>query len=370
MGPKMGAGKRMCALLTRDRGEDPVGHASTYDRIIIAELPKPWPRRAIDGPGASQALLGLVDRFQALRKKTFREGEEAGVKDRGLNVALIHVAPDPDYSLPGHRRVFHFRRPKEPFSAYCKEEFQAPEADVTDLLEALLYREPTHRWQETLEGSAANVRELLVCTHGSRDTCCGTFGYPLYAKLRRVADSTAGELRVWQATHFQFHRFAPVVLDLPEARIWGAVDPDRAETLALRNDPPHTLRNFYIGWAGVESGYIQAAEREALIQEGWVWTAYRKSGRLIQLNEREERAQVQLDFASPDEGTAGSYRANVEVVEHVPGLVGCFSPGQTRDAAQYRVSRVRRNVWAAQPTNGRQRIERVEEALIPTSPCD
>ena len=66
MGPKIGAGQRMCAVLTRDRGEDPVGHASTYDRIIIAELPKPCPRLAIHGPAASQALPDLVDHSQTL----------------------------------------------------------------------------------------------------------------------------------------------------------------------------------------------------------------------------------------------------------------------------------------------------------------
>ena len=360
----------MCAVLTRDRGEDPVGHAFPYNRIIIAELPKPWPRRVINGPGASQALVDLVDHFQTLRRRAHQEDGEAGVKAQGLNVALIHVAPDPLYSSPGHRRVLHLSRPKEPFSAYCKEEFQAPEADVAGLLEALLYQKSTHQWQEALEKSAGGVRELLVCTQGSVDTCCGTFGYPLYSQLRRLADSAAGELRVWQATHFQYHRFAPVVLDLPEARVWGAVSPDRAETLALRNRPPYTLRNCYIGWAGVEQGYMQAAEREALIREGWDWTTYRKSGRFIQLDEGEERAQVQLDFASSDEEIAGSYLATVRVVEHVPGLVGCLSPGQSRDTAQYCVSGIKRRVWARKPTNGRQGTEKARDVIISTSPCD
>ena len=369
MGSKIGAGQRMCAVLTRDRGEDPVGHASTYDRIIIVELPKPWPRLAIHGPGASQALLDLVDHFQALRRRVHQEDGEAGVKTQGLNVALIYVAPDPEYSSPGHKRVFHLSRPKGPFSAYCKEEFQVPAADATDLLEALLYQKPTHKWQGALAKSTANVRELLVCTHGSRDTCCGTFGYPLYANLRRIADSASGELRVWQATHFQYHRFAPVVLDLPEARVWGAVSPDRAETLALRNRPPHALRNCYIGWAGVEQGYMQVAEREALIREGWHWATYRKSGRFIQLDEREERAQVQLDFASSDGEIAGSYLATVEVVEHIPGLIGCLSPGQSLDAAQYRVSGIKRRVWARKPTNGQQGTEHTEDVTISTSPC-
>ena len=365
MGPKIGAGQRMCAVLTRDRGEDPVGHASTYDRIIIAELPKPWPRPSTNAPSTSQALRDLVDHFQTLRMRAYWDDGEAGVKARGLNVALIYVAPDPEYSSPGYKRVFHFSRPKEPFSVYCKEEFQVPEADATELLEALLYQKSTHKWQEALVKSIANVRELLVCTHGSRDTCCGTFGYPLYANLRRIADSTAGALRVWQATHFQYHRFAPVVLDLPEARVWGAVSPDSAETLALRNISPHTLRNCYIGWAGVEQGYMQAAEREALIREGWDWTTYRKSGRLIQLDGGEERAQVQLDFASSDEEIAGSYLATVEVVEHISGLVGCLSPDQSLDAPQYRVFGVKRRVWARKPTNGRQGTERAKDGSFP-----
>ena len=101
-----------------------------YERIIVAELPKPWPRRAIDGPGASPALLDLLDRFQALRRRASWEYGEAGVKARGLNVALVHVAPDPVYSLPGHRRIFHLTRPQGPFSAYRKQEFQVPEADA------------------------------------------------------------------------------------------------------------------------------------------------------------------------------------------------------------------------------------------------
>ena len=365
MGPRIGAGQRMCAVLTRDRGEDPVGHASTYDRIIIAEIPKPWPRSATNAPGVSQALPDLVDHFQTLRMRSYRDNGEAGVKAQGLNVALIYVAPDPEYSSPGHKRVFHLSRPKEPFSAYCKEEFQVLEAGVTGLMEALLYQKPTHQWQKALERSAGRVRELLVCTQGSVDTCCGTFGYPLYSQLRRLANSAAGELRVWQATHFQYHRFAPVVLDLPGARVWGAVSPDRAETLALRNMPRYMLLNCYIGWAGVEQGYMQAAEREALIREGWYWTTYRKSGRLIQLDGGEERAQVQLDFASSDEEIAGSYLATVEVVEHIPGLVGCLSPDQSLDAPQYRVSGVKRRVWARKPTNGRQGIERAKDVIIP-----
>ena len=342
--PDMNDRMQMCSLITRDRREDPVGHAVPYDRIIITELPKPWPRLATDGSGASQALRDLVNHFQALRKMAHQEEGEAGVKARGLNVRLIYAAPDPEYSLHGQRRVFQLRRPKEPFSAYCKEEYVVPEADVAGLVKALLYEESSHRWQGALAQDATRFRDLFVCTHGSVDTCCATFGYPLYRELRGLANCGAGSLRVWQATHFQFHRFAPIVLDLPEFRCWGSLDLAHAKALALRNRPPNELRNCYIGWAGVEQGYLQAAEREALVREGWDWTTYLKSGRITQMDEVEEWAQVQIDFVSTDGRIAGSYLATVEVIEHVDGLVGCLSRGQTRDAAQYRVSRLKRSI--------------------------
>ena len=340
----MDARNEMCSLHTRGLGEDPVGHASPRDRIIITELSKPWPRRATHAAGAGQALRDLVDHFRTLRMKAHQEEGQAGVKTRGLDVGLQHVAPDPEYSLPGHARVFHLRRPRGPFSSYCKEEYQVRETEVAGLVEALLYGKSTHQWQGALDKSTTNVRDLLVCTHGSVDTCCATFGYPIYRKLRSLADRSAGRLRVWQATHFQYHRFAPVILDLPEARSWGAVGPNHAEALALRNRPPVSLRDCYIGWAGVEQAYVQAVEREALVHEGWDWVKYHKSGQVIKMCQGEERAEVRIDFASADRDIVGSYLATVEVIEHIRARVGCLSPGQTRDAPQYRVSGLKRTL--------------------------
>jgi len=58
----------------------------------------------------------------------------------------------------------------------------------------------------------------LVCTNGQRDRCCARFGLPTYAALRE----RLGE-RVWQATHLGGHRFAPNVLVLPNACLYGRV---------------------------------------------------------------------------------------------------------------------------------------------------
>ena len=113
---------------------------------------------------------------------------------------------------------------------------------------------------------------------------------------------------------------------------------------------------------------MQAAEREALVREGWAWTAHRKSGRFIHVDQAEERAQVHLAFASPDGETTGGYVATVEVAGYVSAPVGCLSPGQSRDAAQYRVSDVRRSVWSEKPASEQQQTKRIENRAIPASP--
>ncbi len=85
-------------------------------------------------------------------------------------------------------------------------------------------------------GALEQVEPLyLVCTHGARDRCCAKWGMPVFKRLCALAgDSGAG--RVWQASHLGGHRFAPVVLTLPDGYVYGRVGIDgdvEAETERL-----------------------------------------------------------------------------------------------------------------------------------------
>lgn len=72
-----------------------------------------------------------------------------------------------------------------------------------------------------LAAAATRVEETqyLVCTNGQRDLCCARFGLPVYAALK---ERVAG--RAWQVTHLGGHRFAPNLLTLPDACLYGRVD--------------------------------------------------------------------------------------------------------------------------------------------------
>lgn len=58
---------------------------------------------------------------------------------------------------------------------------------------------------------------FAVCTHGSRDTCCGTFGPAVAAAL-----AGAGA-EVLEVSHPGGHRFAPTILAFPEFRCYGSL---------------------------------------------------------------------------------------------------------------------------------------------------
>ena len=325
----------MCSRLARESGEDIVGHAFEYGRIVVTELPKPWPRDPSSATGYARGLHELAARFYDLKMKVYQEHGQGEVVARGLDAVLHHVAPDDEYSQPGYAKVWHLKRPEGPFSEYHKDEYLLPQDEAARLLEALLFQKSITEWEGAVINDAGSVRDLLVCTHGSVDTCCATFGYPTYRKLRELADRSGGGLRVWQATHFQYHRFAPVILDLPEVRYWGMVGPEHAEALALRDAHPSALRDCYIGWAGVEQEFAQAAEREAFVREGWKWISHPKSAQVSRTDMAKNRTVVRIDFS--DEDFIKGYLATVEVIERVPGLVGCLYPGQTVEAPQYRV---------------------------------
>jgi hypothetical protein len=58
--------------------------------------------------------------------------------------------------------------------------------------------------------------QLLVCTNGTRDTCCALLGRPV-----ALAAADAAPRRVWEVTHTSGHRFAPTTVLLPSGYLHG-----------------------------------------------------------------------------------------------------------------------------------------------------
>ena len=312
--------RRLCSVVSKEAGEDPAGTTTYFERYLLVEVAAPWKddvSRSRHFPEGLQELVfaawnrKLLDRFQA-------------------------IMPDTEYSREGYTRFLYFRKPPGAFASYEKDDFLVPDDELLPAVKALLDGPEAFSRFERYRQDTAGMRDILVCTHGSNDVCCGKFGYQLYEDLRwRYAGD---DLRVWRTSHLGGHRFAPTLVDLPGGHSWGHLEPWAVENLILRNGPVWDLRRFYRGWSGLESIFEQISEKEILCHEGWDWTTYRKSGRVLDVSENGSCAEVRIEYESPG-GVSGAYEATVETVGSVMTLVDSGT-SELKSARQYTVSRL------------------------------
>jgi hypothetical protein len=341
---------RFCSLISQANGEDPIGSAPVTDGWLIVELPQPWSAQLLQSAPEIQPVLTLIKTLAL----------------NGIRVRPIAIAPDREYSLPGYTRLLFYARPSEKFTVYDKQEYLLPKSDVAPLAIALLQQlagQPNilKRFQRYRQQDGP-LRDLLVCTHGNVDAACARFGFPIYNQLRKhYADRN---LRVWRCSHFGGHQYAPTLLDLPEGRYWGHLEPDLLDALVYRTGDLARLARCYRGWAGLGK-FEQIAEREIWRQEGWAWLTYQQQGQVIRLGEsclkrglrmllqgipskrlrvlldRSKQdaawAEVQIDYVTPT-GQDGSYRARVEVSGQILTAIRSAEPLELVPVNQYRVS--------------------------------
>jgi hypothetical protein len=243
---------QLCALVSKANGEEPIGSAAHFEICLVMELTLPWPK---DAWQAAHLPAGLLDLFKR-------------VEAQGVKLRPQAVIPDPDYSKPGYTRLICYRRPAARFSRYQKQEYLVPDGQVTALAEALLEQPSALSRFEPYRQETDHIREILVCTHGSRDTCCGSFGFRIYEPLRRDY-ATSETLRVWRTSHTGGHRFAPTLIDFPEGRYWGRVEADILDNLLHRRGSVVDLAESYRGWSALTT-LEQVAERDIWLQEGWI----------------------------------------------------------------------------------------------------
>ncbi len=323
MGRETPSERRLCSLVSRANGEDPIGSAKTVENRLVVELPQPWQRDALGSRRLVEGLRPVVE----------------GSRDGGLLDAFSAILPDREYSRKDHTRFLFLRRPPGPFAAYEKQDFLVPNGEVVAAVGALLEGDGggLDRF-ERYRQETGHVRDILVCTHGSRDVCCGKFGYPVYDLLRR-RHAEAGRLRVWRTSHIGGHRFAPTMIDYPEGRYWGHLESWAAQKVAARSGPVSDLGPFYRGWSGLQSAFEQVAEREIFAREGWAWSGYLKEGRILRNDGKGERAEVRIAYRSPDGRVSGEYEALVEASGSVMTLASS-GPDPLEEVTQYRVARL------------------------------
>ena len=228
----------LCAQWSREHQVDPVGTIGSYRAFLLVEWPLPWPRD--------------VGEIPELRPLAHKLSEEHG----RLQAIVPH---DRDGATS---RAVLYRADPGPFVAYRRTEVAGPPDEIVSLASGLL---------GSLTPAApadCGGRELLVCTHGARDRCCGSLGTRLE---RDVADEVGpdGTTQVRRTSHTGGHRFAPTAILLPEGTGWAYLDEVLLRNVVHRSGAIADVLHLYRGCAALTSPRIQAMERAVLAEVGW-----------------------------------------------------------------------------------------------------
>ncbi|QLE57674.1 sucrase ferredoxin [Nostoc sp. TCL26-01] len=330
---KSSTNHQFCSVISKANGEDPIGSASTTHAWLVMEAALPWTEEHLHSDPILNEIHELFHKLD----------------DRPASVMPIAIAPDKEYSVPGHIRVLYYQRPEDHFAQFSKQEFLIPESLISQFATAFTQApQDLNQFAAYLQPDN-HIRDLLVCTHGDVDVACSRFGYPIYQKLRQDdAATSTGKLRVWRCSHIGAHQFAPTLFDLPTGQFWGHLEPSILSVLVRRDNPVEHLRQFYRGWSGMTK-FAQIVEREIWLQQGWDWLNYKKSGEVIAQDPIHDEwnadwAEVRIDFTSPDNSTQGSYFARVEAYAQVMTLFNSGHEQPLEAVKQYRVNQLTKTI--------------------------
>jgi len=291
-----------CCARAWERGDESTGSAPAAATHALVELPLPWPSK-VESTAVVSALTEAL-------------GGDAKVKA---------VVPDEwRPSPPGQTRVILHRAEDAEFRGYARTSISVPTTELAEggasLREALAAASP------------ASGVDVLVCTHGSRDRCCGSLGTSLAARLRLGEAAT-----VWRSSHLGGHRFAPTALLLPSGTAWAWLDDELLAAILHRTMEPAALRRHYRGTTAFGHPAVQLLEAEAFAAVGWSWLDGPRTGRVV----------VELgpgaEWAVEVTGAGGAWEGVVRKVGEVPQPV-CGQPDEAsvKQDAIYELSDVAR----------------------------
>lgn len=322
-----------CSAWSRQQGIDPVGTAGSYGGYLLVEWPLPWPPD-----------LGEIDELAPLAARA----SSAGVRLQGL------------VARPGSasRNVVYYGAPPGPFRNFERHELEVTPGDVVEAARTLLGEATAVLDGEDGDGPSGgddgagppaggtgvargpSLRDVLICTHGRRDRCCGSLGTALFERLaERIEDGTSslpGTVRLWRTSHTGGHRFAPTGIVLPEGTMWGYLDEELLAAVLGRQEPAATHLSGYRGCSGLASRELQALERAAIGELGWEVLDAHRSGQIdappaagggARSNGDApggELSRAMLELAW-DDGRRAAFSAEVGVVRHVP-IPDCGQP--------------------------------------------
>jgi hypothetical protein len=269
-----------CSRVARANQYLPGGTAAAAAAFVMVETPLPWPHDV----GSHPLLEPLAPVLKA-------------------HAARLQAIVPVDGSDADRTRIVVQRRPQGRFRTFERIERAVPTARLTEEVEALL--------TAAVPADEAPATDVLVCTHGSRDVCCGADGMRLYTELVRAG---LPNVRVWRTSHTGGHRFAPTAVTFPDGRAWAWLDVELLRGITERSLSAAEAAVHDRGCVAFDDPFVQAADGAVLGAAGWSWLDRARSATV---EGSDGVRQVTLTGEAPD-GSTVSYRAEVAVSRVLP----------------------------------------------------
>jgi hypothetical protein len=243
-----------CTDWAKSQSLAPIGTAGYYEGFLLVEQPLPWPGDVSDIPElveVAQLANAARLRLQAVALAWAPDAGGARDGDQPLRRVICYRSTRPGWAGP----MVRAERAAEPglladtARAVVDEAAAAPGAGVT--------------------GATTTAADVLVCTHGRRDACCGARGMELLGALAGVPTLARPGVRVWRTSHTGGHRFAPTAIALPSASLWAWADPALLSQVVDAQGPVGSVISRYRGCASLGSPAQQAVEKAVLSEVGW-----------------------------------------------------------------------------------------------------
>lgn len=267
--------KFFCADACRQADEDIIGSGTNYSVYVLIECPYPWECDAFESRHIPENLKILI----------------AEAEQSKLSIRFILITQNQNQKQ-NQRKVVIYEQDQAAFlNGYKKSEFDVdnPE-EIAGVIKKYLVGESLDT-----EITQSQTRDILVCTHGSHDKCCAKYGNPFYLEAKAtISELDLKNTRVWKASHFGGHRFAPTIIDFPDGRYYGLLNQESLRSILLRSGDIKLFGRVYRGW-GILPTCIQVLERELIFRHGWEWFSYKIN--CLAVNKNPENTLIRAELA-------------------------------------------------------------------------
>lgn len=227
-------GERCSAFARRSRATV-LGTGMSASAILVLDVPTPWPHSIEDDPS-----IAMV----------------------GSHPSLIRLAAVPQADETPMATLFLRARSgsAESWSLPLEDTADDDWRRLADCLDRVAGGPIDPEWWEPAGWTRLQPRRVwLICTHGSRDVCCGSKGASFAAEVRRDV-GFAFHRRV---SHLGGHRFAPTMIEMPSGRTWAYATTDLIRSREAGLDAAISS-GAGRGWWGAAQGPEQIGEWAAM----------------------------------------------------------------------------------------------------------